>query len=169
MNCIVSPEPSPRSARPGATPAPPPHTVLVVDDSDMDRHLAGSIVNRLEGWQATFAANGVEALESVKRHMPDVVLTDLRMPEMDGLELVRTLRSKYPLLPVILTTAHGSEDVVRMALEAGAARYVPKRSLPRDLGDTLKQVLSASQASAGGRRILDRLTHLEIRFVLEND
>jgi len=145
------------------------HTVLVVDDSVMDRHLAGSIVNKLEGWQATFAGHGLEALESVERQMPDVVLTDMLMPEMDGLELVRTLRSKYPLLPVILMTAHGSEDVAMKALQSGAASYIPKKSLTRDLGETLEQVLNASQTSKSQRRILDSLAALESRFVMEND
>src|SRR4051812_8454158 len=86
-----------------------PHTVLVVDDSAIDRHLAGAIVQKQEGWKASFAGNGVEALASLKSQQPDLVLTDMLMPEMDGLELVQAIRSQYPLLPVILMTAHGSE------------------------------------------------------------
>jgi CheY-like chemotaxis protein/anti-sigma regulatory factor (Ser/Thr protein kinase) len=145
------------------------HTVLVVDDSAMDRHLAGAIVQKLGGWHATFATNGVEALTSLERSTPHVVLTDMLMPEMDGLQLVQAIRSKYPLVPVILMTAHGSEDIAIQALQKGAASYVPKKSLARDLAETLEQVLSASQSRLQEQRILERLTSFETHFILEND
>src|SRR6185312_4475799 len=60
-------------------------TVLIVDDSVIDRHLADAIVKKLDGWKAVFASNGIEALESIGQQQPDLVLTDLLMPEMDGL------------------------------------------------------------------------------------
>src|SRR6185437_1261094 len=78
------------------------HSILIVDDSSMERHLAGAIVQKIDGWRTLFAADGKEALESLQRQMPDVVLTDMLMPEMDGLELVRAIRSQHPLVPVIL-------------------------------------------------------------------
>ena len=56
---------------------------------------------------------------------------------MDGLQLVQAIRSKYPGMPVILMTAHGSEDIAIQALQKGAASYVPKKSLARDLAETL--------------------------------
>jgi CheY-like chemotaxis protein/anti-sigma regulatory factor (Ser/Thr protein kinase) len=166
MNAL-NPSPDPPGAE--ARAAPTAHTVLVVDDSAMDRHLAGSIVQKLEGWQATFATNGREALESLARQAPDVVLTDLLMPEMDGLELVQTVRGKYPGLPVILMTAHGSEDIAIKALQSGAVSYVPKKSLARDLAGTLDQILTTSQTESNQRRILDSLSRLEGHFVLDND
>jgi CheY-like chemotaxis protein/anti-sigma regulatory factor (Ser/Thr protein kinase) len=158
----------PSHADPGGS-TPAGHTVLVVDDSAMDRRLAGAIVHKLPGWQATFAGNGVEALASLQQQTPDIVLTDLLMPEMDGLQLVQAVRSRFPLVPVILMTAHGSEDVAIRALQAGAASYVPKKSLSRDLAETLEQVLAASQSKLRERRILNRLESFESRFVLEND
>src|SRR5262249_50601123 len=94
-----------------------PNTVLIVDDSNMDRHLAGAIVQKMGNWRPAFATNGVEALEAMSTSRPDVVLTDMLMPEMDGLQLVQAIRSKYPLIPVILMTAHGSEDVAIQALQ----------------------------------------------------
>jgi CheY-like chemotaxis protein len=135
----------------------------------MDRHLAGSIVQKLGGWQATFATNGVEALAVLEKQVPEVVLTDMLMPEMDGLQLVQAIRSKHPLVPVILMTAHGSEDIAIQALQRGAASYVPKKSLARDLGETLEQVLVSSSARRQEQRILERLDVFEARFVLEND
>jgi CheY-like chemotaxis protein/anti-sigma regulatory factor (Ser/Thr protein kinase) len=147
----------------------PAQTVLVVDDSAMDRHLAGAIVQKMEGWRATFASDGREALDSLHEHTPDVVLTDMLMPEMDGLELVQAIRIKYPLVPVILMTAHGSEDLAIKALRNGAASYVPKKCLARDLAETLEGVLAASQTNRREQRILDSLIHHETHYILEND
>jgi CheY-like chemotaxis protein/anti-sigma regulatory factor (Ser/Thr protein kinase) len=144
-------------------------TVLIVDDAAMDRHLAGAIIQKLEGWQAVFAGNGVEALAAMKSQVPDLVLTDMLMPEMDGLELVQAIRSTYPLVPVILMTAHGSEDIAIQALQKGAASYVPKKSLARDLPETVEQVVSAAQTTRSQQRIHDSLRTMETQFVLEND
>jgi CheY-like chemotaxis protein/anti-sigma regulatory factor (Ser/Thr protein kinase) len=145
------------------------HTVLVVDDSAMDRHLAGAIVQKMSGWQATFAGNGVEALSSLEKQRPDIVVTDMLMPEMDGLQLVQAIRSKYPLIPVILMTAHGSEDIAIQALQKGAASYVPKKSLARDLADTLEQIVSATKTKQQEVRLLSRMEVFETRFALDND
>ncbi len=156
-------------AAPAPQAASAAHTILIVDDSAMDRHLAGAIVQKCEGWQALFASDGKEALEKLRELTPDVVLTDMLMPEMDGLELVRAIRQQYPLVPVILMTAHGSEDLAMRALRDGAASYVPKNSLARDLGDTLDSVLAASQSNRREQLILDCLVHHETYYRLNND
>jgi CheY-like chemotaxis protein/anti-sigma regulatory factor (Ser/Thr protein kinase) len=153
----------------GGNPAASGYRVLVVDDSSMDRHLAGAIVQKMEGWRPMFASGGPEALELLAADTPDVVLTDMLMPEMDGLQLVQAIRSKYPLVPVILMTAHGSEDIAIQALQKGAASYVPKKSLARDLAETLESVLSTSRTQQQTQRLLGNLDSLETRFVLEND
>lgn len=154
---------------PSTVERPTTHTVLIVDDSAMDRHLAGAIVQKMGFWQASFATNGVEALKMLERQPPNIVLTDLLMPEMDGLELVTAIRAKYPLVPVILMTAHGSEDIAIQALQKGAASYVPKKSLSRDLGDTLEQVLVAGNSRLQEVRLLGHLDCHETRFTLPND
>jgi CheY-like chemotaxis protein/anti-sigma regulatory factor (Ser/Thr protein kinase) len=153
---------------PGDT-APVPITVLVVDDSPMDRHVAGAIVQKLPGWKAAFAANGVEALAAVEKDRPQLVLTDLLMPEMDGLQLVQAIHDKHPQVPVILMTAHGSEDIAIQALQTGAASYVPKKSLARDLPETLEQVWAAAQTGLKQRRVLASLVRQEFLYVIDND
>lgn len=145
------------------------HCILIVDDSNMERHLAGAIVQKIDGWRTLFASDGKEALELLQRQMPDVVLTDMLMPEMDGLELVRAIHVKHPLVPVILMTAHGSEDLAIQALRSGAASYVPKKSLARELADTLDGVLAASQSNRREQRVLDCLVHHETHYRLDND
>src|SRR5262245_46805661 len=139
------------------TASPTGHRVLIVDDSSMDRHLAGAIVQKMEGWQPLFASGGPEALGMLAPSPPEVVLTDMLMPEMDGLQLVQAIRSKYPLVPVILMTAHGSEDIAIQALQKGAASYVPKKGLARDLAETLEQILSATKTRQQEARLLARL------------
>jgi CheY-like chemotaxis protein/anti-sigma regulatory factor (Ser/Thr protein kinase) len=135
----------------------------------MDRLLAGEIIGKLEDWKAAFAANGAEALSYLESSTPDLVLTDLVMPEMDGLELVSAIRERWPRLPVILMTAHGSEEIAIQALRKGAASYVPKNSLARDLAETLEYVLAAARTSRDKSRVLDALTQNELNFVLDND
>lgn len=142
---------------------------LIVDDSPLDQLLAGSLLQSLGNWSVLKAGNGVEALEVLKRETPDLVLTDLQMPEMDGLQLVKAVRAQYPLLPIILMTGHGSEDIAIQALRAGAASYVPKKSLAKDLAETLDPILTLSKTSRDQRRLVQYQSYLEAQFVLDND
>ena len=145
------------------------NTALIVDDYPVDRRIAGAIVEKFTNLRATYAGDGREALESIARELPAVVLTDLQMPGMDGLALVQGIREKYPRLPVILMTAHGSEDVAMMALRAGATNYVPKKSLGRELAETLRQVLDLADVDRHRQRVLGSLDRRESYFKLEND
>jgi CheY-like chemotaxis protein len=144
-------------------------TVLVVDDSAVDRVRAEKLLSKDVGLTVRSAANGKEALEELARELPDIVITDMQMPEMDGLELVEAIRGKYPAIPVILMTAHGSEELAVQALQRGAASYVPKRNLARDLPETVDSVLGVSQANRGQQRLLECLIDTQSHFVLEND
>src|SRR5437588_163003 len=130
-------------------------TVLVVDDSAVDRLRAEKLLAKEIGLIVRSAENGKEALKQLARELPDIVITDMQMPEMDGLELVEEIRSKYPAVPVILMTAHGSEEIAIQALQAGAASYVPKRVLDRDLAPALQSVLAAAQIDRRRQRCLE--------------
>ncbi len=143
--------------------------VLVVDDSPVDRKLAGGILEKHPQLNVEYAANGVEAMEHIARQTPELVVTDLQMPEMNGLELVGAVRSRYPLVPVVLMTAHGSEDIAVQALAEGAASYVPKSALARDLLDTVDNVLAIARADRRHERLMRCLAASESMFVLEND
>src|SRR5690242_9206547 len=115
-------------------------TILVVDDSATERHLAGNLLQKAHGLSVTFASDGREALLAIARNAPDAVLTDMQMPNMDGLSLVQAVRTQHPAIPVVLMTAHGSEDLAVQALQRGAASYVPKRQLSRELLTTIEKV-----------------------------
>jgi CheY-like chemotaxis protein/anti-sigma regulatory factor (Ser/Thr protein kinase) len=144
-------------------------TILVVDDVALDRHVAGALLEEHSGWSAVFAEDGKEALALIKLQVPDIVVTDLQMPEMNGLELVEAIRRSYSHVPVILMTAHGSEEIAVAALKAGAASYVPKRDLARDLVPTTAKALAMARASRNQQQILDCLVETELRFLLSND
>ena len=115
------------------------------DDSLTGLHSARRCVE-VEGCEIVSASNGREALEVIAQNRPDVVLTGLHMPEMHGLELILRMKKLAPDIPVMLMTAHGSEEVAVLALKAGAAAYVPKRSLQTDLKYALRNVLSGLDA-----------------------
>lgn len=140
---------------------------LVVDDSARDRRIAGGLLEKHDDWTVYYAKDGEEALSAIEEHLPDMVVTDLQMPCMDGLELVSRVREEFPLIPVILMTAQGSETIAVEALERGAASYVPKRDLGNELVETIERVLSLASEQRGSQRLLQRLTGE--RFIIEND
>ncbi len=120
-------------------------TVLVVDDSAAARRFVGQLVERRRGFRAVYACSGQEALAVLGRETCAAVVTDLHMPGMDGLELVEAIRDRHPLTPIALMTAEGSEETAVKALQGGAASYVSKHALERELLDTLDQVLAAAR------------------------
>ena len=143
--------------------------VLVVDDSAVDRHLIGELLVRRLQCSVEYAANGVEALAKMKDAAPDLVVTDLTMPVMDGLELVRSLRTHHLGVPVILMTAFGNESLAIDALRLGAASYVPKSQVGERLLDTVEEVLALTRADRGHERLISCLAKTEFDFVLDND
>jgi CheY-like chemotaxis protein len=144
-------------------------TILVVDDSAVDRRLVGRFLHEKLECSIEYAASGVEALARMKEVAPDLVVTDLTMPVMDGLELVTAIRSHHPDLPVILMTAYGSETLALEALEQGAASYVPKSQLAEKLLGTVEEVLSLSRAGRSHEQLMRCLSRTEFTFSLEND
>lgn len=152
--------------------------VLVVDDSPVDRRLASKFLEKRDsappgeeatGFVVLNASNGKEALEIIAREKPDVVVTDMQMPEMSGLDVVLQVRARFPLIPVVVMTAHGSEELAVRALQSGAASYVPKRDLARDLLETVEGVLEAANSKRDRKRLMASLTGTESRFTLDND
>src|SRR5258708_1809604 len=143
-------------------------SVLVVDDSPMDRHLAAGLLRKSPDYTVYEAVDGQDALAKLELHLPDVVVTDMMMPHMNGLELVAEVKEQYPLMPIILMTSLGSEEIAVQALENGAASYVPKRALAGELLEVVDRVLSAAHDVRGRSRLMNRLTKFEYSFTLEN-
>ncbi len=111
--------------------------VLVVDDEVNLRKVLGALLRR-EGYEVVAACDGVEALETLRGELPfAAMLTDLRMPRLDGMGLLRQVLSEQPHLPVIVVTAHGTVDTAVEALKLGAFDFVTK---PYDQ-DELRKIL----------------------------
>ena len=114
--------------------------ILIVEDSPVDQLLIKRLLVRPD-WVTQIASNGKEAVELISKVRPDIVITDLKMPVMGGLELVKYVRENEPSLPVVLVTAKGSEQTAVEALRNGATSFSPKSMLSTDLVATVEQVL----------------------------
>ena len=143
-------------------------TVLVVDDSSVDRSRIGGLLLKSE-LNVEYAVNGADALRRIVEIGPDLVLTDLIMPEMDGLELVAAVVAQHPLIPVILMTGRGNEETAVRALRAGATSYVPKSMMQTFLLETVQSVLNAAEQEQCEIRLFDCLRHSDTTFHLRND
>jgi CheY-like chemotaxis protein/anti-sigma regulatory factor (Ser/Thr protein kinase) len=143
--------------------------ILVVDDSAIDRRLAGSMLETTDGTTVRYAADGREAIAVVTAEAPDLVVTDLQMPGLNGLDLVDALHALNSAIPVVLMTAHGSEDIAAAALRHGAASYVPKRELSAGLARTVARLIELSRAASPPERVMSCLETTECRLVLGND
>lgn len=144
-------------------------SILVVDDSAVDRRLAGGLLEKDTNLSIRYAVHGADGLDKMREELPELVLTDLVMPEMDGLDLVAMVRSTYPAVPVILMTSAGNEEICVQALQRGAASYVPKRVLSQRLLDTVHQVLELASQQRTVSRLMGCMTETHCKFELDND
>ncbi|QDU31745.1 hypothetical protein ETAA8_69050 [Anatilimnocola aggregata] len=144
-------------------------TVLVVDDSAVDRRLAGGLLARSGEWKVIYAVDGPSALEQLATAAPDIVLTDLIMPGMNGLELVAAVVQQFPHVPVILMTGKGTEETALQALNAGASSYVPKMALNQLLLQTVRDVFALRTSQAYQVKLMGCMEQGEVQFTLGND
>ncbi len=135
----------------------------------MQRRIVHALLDAAGTWNVVHATDGVAALQAIEQSQPSLVLTDVYMPKMDGLALVEQVRDRFPHVPVVLMTGHGSEQIAVNALKAGAADYVPKRAMVTELGRILERVLTNARAESDRVRLLSGMTGRVSRFVLDND
>lgn len=144
--------------------------IIVVDDALADRTLVKGLLTKELKCDVQTAEDGEAALDHIDARRPDLVLTDLRMPGMDGLELLQSIREEYSMIPVVLMTGKGTEDIAANAMKAGATSYVPKRRMAEELGNTVKRIISATQEDrAIPPRLMHRLEYSNSQFTLSND
>jgi DNA-binding NarL/FixJ family response regulator len=114
---------------------------MAVDDHPVLRQgLSAIIANELDMQLVGEAANGREALEQYRVLEPDIVLLDVQMPEMNGIEAIRAIRAEFPTARVIVLTTFAGDVLAQTALEAGAQGYILKGSLRKELLDTVRAV-----------------------------
>jgi DNA-binding response OmpR family regulator len=137
--------------------------VLVVDDERKIRDLVGSYLER-EGYLVTLAATGRAALDAAVREHPDLIVLDLRLPDIAGEEVARSVREVSPV-PIIMLTAKSAEDDRVAGLRLGADDYLVKPFSVRELAARIEAVLrrtagqSRRASFAGGRLVIDRAAH----------
>ncbi len=126
--------------------------ILVVDDSAVDCLLFRTYAERVSGYHVIEAKDGEDALRKIDNWSIELIITDLLMPNMDGLELLGTVRERYPDIPVIIATGRGNEEMAAKALEMGAVGFVPKSQLDKLLVPMIQDALSKSRAETDPRR-----------------
>jgi len=108
--------------------------ILLVDDHPIVRQGLKTLLEGRSGWEVIGeASDGAEAVEKAKDLHPDVMVLDVTMPKMNGLEACRVLRRQAPQLEILFVTQHDSPQMMREALDAGARGYVVKSNAARDL------------------------------------
>jgi DNA-binding response OmpR family regulator len=137
--------------------------VLVVDDEPRMRRFIHMNLD-LEGYQVLEANNGLEAVTRVREDLPDLVLMDVMMPEMDGFEALREIR-QFSNVPVIMLTVKADEDDKVRGLELGADDYITKPFGPREMASRIKAVLRRSEMPAAAEQSIIRVDdRLQIDF-----
>jgi two-component system nitrogen regulation response regulator GlnG len=130
--------------------------VWVIDDDKSIRWVLERALTKAD-MDVTSFSNGVGIMESLQREQPDVIISDVRMPGIDGLDLLRQVTSTHPGLPVIIMTAHSDLDSAVSAFDGGAFEYLPK---PFDLDEAVDQVRRACRVipdgEDAGEQLLDR-------------
>lgn len=144
-------------------------TVLIVDDSALDRELAKRILAVDPQLSIETVEDGRAALHRLRAGGVDLVVTDLLMPEINGLQLVTTIRVDHPEVPVILMTGGGTEVVAMNALAQGAASYVPKRMLKDWLLKTTHDLLALQRGQQAHGKLLECFNVVQFELDLHND
>jgi len=114
--------------------------MLIVDDQKGVRRLLEELF-RSEGWDVRMAVDGREAIDKVDEQIPDLVLMDVKMPNMNGLEASQVIMNKHPDIPIIMMTAYGEIEVVNQALEAGVRKCISKPFDILDLRNIVNELM----------------------------
>src|SRR4051794_1590594 len=140
-------------------------TVLVVDDHALLRTGVANIINQEADLRVVAeAGNGAEAIDAFDRYRPDVTLLDLRMPVMEGVEVVRQIRDRDPRARVIVLTTYDTDDEIARALKAGAKAYVLKDISADDLIGCIRAVLAGKSylAPAAAAKLAEGVTRVQL-------
>ncbi|MEZ6141457.1 MAG: response regulator [Zavarzinella sp.] len=142
--------------------------ILVVEDSPTQ---AASIQQQLEtlGHTVRLAETAEIGLELLAKELPDLLLTDMNLPGISGMDLIEEVSRQYPKLPPILMTSQGNEDIAVDALRKGAVSYIPKRRLDIDLPPTIQSIVGSSRLDRRHQQLMACCQQYENLFVIGNE
>ncbi|MGB7346730.1 MAG: response regulator [Pirellulaceae bacterium] len=143
-------------------------SVLLVEDSITQAEIIRGLLETA-GYDVAYAEDGVQAIAAIESQQPDVVLTDLMMPNMNGCELTRQVVQQFPTIPVLVFTSRGSESLAVDALADGAVNFVPKALLEARLVAAVEELADRVRVDNGSRDCGANLIVPELIFELESD
>ena len=115
--------------------------ILIADDQELIRQSLQIILNNEADFEVTDAvANGLEVVRSVRKNRPDIILMDIRMPEMDGVVCTQIIKENYPDIKIIIVTTFDDDEYVFNALKHGASGYMLKGASMKELSDAIRKV-----------------------------
>src|SRR3972149_8074529 len=121
--------------------------ILVVDDEDSIRQSLSDVLKD-EGFEVMLASNGKESLEMLDSNLPDLVILDIWMPMMDGTEVLKAIKAKYPALKVIMISGHGNIEAAVKAIKLGAYDYIEKPLSLEGILLTVKRALGEREKTS---------------------
>src|SRR4030066_2369257 len=139
--------------------------ILGVDDEAPIREMIKKGLSQMGGYSVEVAQNGAETIEKIEKDVFDLVLTDLKMPEMDGLELLKNIKGTRPEVMVILMTAYGSIETAVEAMKMGANDYITK---PIDLNELSIHITKAQRENLLLRENLQLRKEVRKKFEFKN-
>lgn len=153
-----------------------PLRVVVADDHDLVRFGIQAVLTRIEGVEiAGEARDGVELVQVVEKVLPDLVMTDISMPKMDGLSALAHIHDHYPQVMVLVLSMHDTVDFVKRAVRFGACGYMMKNAPPSELADAIQHIRASGSyfSHAIARQLLqpsppsvqDELTERQIQIL----
>jgi len=150
------------------------YTILVVDDEELVRNLVVTLLSR-SGHSSITAVDGVDALDRMKGNKIDAVITDIKMPNMDGVALTVEVLKRYPGLPILVMTAFDEEYSAGAAIAAGAREYIKKPFSPDEFFAQLQKMINDSETikrlkreKALDENVQDLMSELEETLKEEN-
>jgi CheY-like chemotaxis protein len=120
------------------------YTILVVDDEELIRRFIVTFLSKL-GYSSVTAMDGADALDKMKKNKFDAVITDIRMPQMDGILLTKQISTEYPGVPVMVMTAFDEEYSAGTAISLGAREFIKKPFSPEEFAIRLSKMIGDSE------------------------
>lgn len=139
--------------------------IIVVDDEKNTRRLIEDILTGTKQYEVIQASNGEACLRKLHEDRPDLILLDLQMPGMDGIETLTRIKQQFPHMPVVIMTAHGTIDRAVSTMKQGAQDFLTKPFPGERLKVTVRNVLEASQLE---NEVENLRSELKVRYELKN-